>query len=102
MTRPAWSPDGRRIAFVYAGGIGVIDADGRNVRHFPPLGDPVANLAWSPDEDVLAFNTCCDEYEYGGGVLSPLISMVRLEDEGLVSVGPTGITGYYPAWVRGR
>jgi dipeptidyl aminopeptidase/acylaminoacyl peptidase len=57
---PAWSPDGRRIAFIrhsFAGVndlVHVMDADGTNLRHVPNSGfarDP----AWSPDGQHIVF-----------------------------------------------
>ena len=42
---PAWSPDGRRIAFDRGGTIHVIESDGSNERPIGPGGLP----AWSPD-----------------------------------------------------
>jgi Tol biopolymer transport system component len=57
---PAWSPDGRRIAFVTATGIDVIDVDGSHqrtlVRH--PFGDDdIVQPSWSPDGKMLAYWT---------------------------------------------
>ena len=55
---PAWSPDGRRLAFVSsragaAGDIHVMDADGSNVRRISDRGNITDNfiegLSWSPD-----------------------------------------------------
>ena len=50
-TNPAWSPDGRSIAFQRDGRIHVIDADGRNER---ALVDGISP-AWSPDGARIAF-----------------------------------------------
>ena len=48
---PAWSPDGRRIAFVITGKLYVVNADGSGHRTLTPrIGDgAAASLAWSPD-----------------------------------------------------
>jgi hypothetical protein len=62
---PAFSPDGRRIAFIYGGGdhsnaLWVIDADGTNRRKLAG-GDwaHVHYLVWSPDGERLAFSCGC-------------------------------------------
>jgi hypothetical protein len=52
---PAWSPDGRRIAFTRAGEIYVVDADGRNARRLTTMAQPGAFPAWSPDGRTIAF-----------------------------------------------
>ena len=49
--RPAWSPDGRRIAFHRQGAIYVIDADGSNEVLLTDGTDP----AWSPDGGSIVF-----------------------------------------------
>lgn len=59
--RPAWSPDGRRIAFVRSGAnsvgdIYLMDADGsRVVRR--TVGSNFWSVAWSPDSRRLAVST---------------------------------------------
>jgi TolB protein len=50
---PAWSPDGRRIAFHRGGTIHVIEADGSNERSLGQGWNP----AWSPDGTRIVFNT---------------------------------------------
>ena len=57
-TRPVWSPDGKKIAFVrggYYGGVFVMDADGTNVRRVSEVLDAVT-LTWSPNLKYLAFD----------------------------------------------
>lgn len=51
--RPAWSWDGRRIAFQRAGMIYVVNADGTNERRLATGSNP----AWSPDDSRIVFDT---------------------------------------------
>jgi Tol biopolymer transport system component len=55
---PAWSPDGRRIAFVITTRLYVTNADGsghRTLARLEGFGGEVASLAWSPDGRKLLF-----------------------------------------------
>jgi Tol biopolymer transport system component len=53
---PAFSPDGRSIAFLRGlGSIWLMDADGARQRRLPLAGDGHFDLAWSPDGRYLAF-----------------------------------------------
>jgi dipeptidyl aminopeptidase/acylaminoacyl peptidase len=101
MTRPAWSPDGTRIAFrdAYGGSIGIIDADGTNLEHFSVQVLNPGNLAWSFDGDVIAFNAFCDEFSLEQEVCPLGIQRVQLEDGALVPLEPVGVLRLYPAWV---
>ncbi len=49
---PAWTPDGRRIAFVQRGDVWVMDADGTRRARLVRAGD---EPAWAPDGRRLAF-----------------------------------------------
>lgn len=59
---PAWSPDGKRIAFVSArdGGnceIYVMDADGSGQKRLSRTPDDEYFLTWSPDGERIAYST---------------------------------------------
>ena len=67
-SQPAWSPDGRTIAFVSARGNGTGDdapkaqlwllpADGGEARQLTTLRDGVVSFAWSPDASRIAVVT---------------------------------------------
>ena len=60
--QPAWSPDGKLVAFIYNNGdIGVIPAEGGEPRRVSASGAPTGqtwrtlNLAWSPDGRRIRF-----------------------------------------------
>lgn len=58
-TFPAWSPDGKHIAFVFRGNetsqIGVVDVNGSNQRSITDDNDIHASPTWSSDSKQLAF-----------------------------------------------
>jgi hypothetical protein len=67
--QPAWSPDGRKIAFVagpagvVAGELTVMNADGSGVRRVDTdLGPNVSKPSWSPDGTQLAVSAFGDVY----------------------------------------
>jgi Tol biopolymer transport system component len=62
VDQPAWSPDGRRIAFNHAWydyelfhGLGLVNADGSNEMGFVDDLRPAWGPAWSPDGSQIAF-----------------------------------------------
>ena len=59
MTRlaPAWSPDGRKIAFGGDGEIYVMNADGRGLRRLTRNPASDGSPAWSPDGRRIAFGS---------------------------------------------
>jgi Tol biopolymer transport system component len=59
---PAWSPDGKQIAFARNDGLWIVDRDGLDRRLLVPghCGDP----SWSPDGALLTYR-CIDDDPYG-------------------------------------
>jgi TolB protein len=53
---PAWSPDGRRIAFDLDGRLGIMDVDGSNVVMLSFPGIRASRPAWSPAGARLVFD----------------------------------------------
>jgi Tol biopolymer transport system component len=52
-SRPRWSPDGKRLAFLRAGLLWLMNADGTGKRRL--TARPAAGPAWSPDGRWIAF-----------------------------------------------
>ncbi len=66
-TQPAWSPDGRRVAYtaLHAGGnmeLYVMDADGSNKRRLTDHPQPDDAPAWSPDGKQIVFRSYRDRH----------------------------------------
>ncbi len=67
---PAWSPDGKRIAFMGGGtnaseyDIWVMDADGTNLVQLTDSPGPDGWPAWSPDGTRIAFSSVRDDCAY--------------------------------------
>jgi TolB protein len=64
--RPAWSPDGKRIAWPSAregkAAIFVMDADGKNPRRLTPTDSEADEPSWSPDGKQLVFVSTRDGF----------------------------------------
>jgi len=62
-TDPAWSPDGKEIAFVGSEGLMVAQADGSSTRRVFEFPFDVSEPSWSPDGKLLAFGSADEEAE---------------------------------------
>jgi Tol biopolymer transport system component len=86
---PAWSPDGRRIAFASARegtrDIFVMDATGQGARRLTKTNDDDANPTWSPDGQEIAFHRGNDGHVYvmsaSGGSVRRLTKTLAPERE---------------------
>jgi hypothetical protein len=54
VTAPAWSPDGRRLAFVSDSGLFAMDADGSSLQRVAAT-TPTTAPSWSPDSSRIAY-----------------------------------------------
>ena len=112
---PAWSPNGRRLAFGWAygklrqlrgeewievAGIAVMDADGSNVRQITQLKRPTSSEdqqpVWSPDGKRIAF-------ERGNSSARPIdgraVFVVNVDGSGLRRLTPWSLhAGDHPDW----
>ncbi|PRX46909.1 dipeptidyl aminopeptidase/acylaminoacyl peptidase [Prauserella shujinwangii] len=69
-TAPAWSPDGRRLAFVRDGRLAVVPADGGEVELLTGCPPGAGAPRWSPDGRRLAFTAPVGP---AGGTDAPLV-----------------------------
>jgi Tol biopolymer transport system component len=92
---PAWSPDGRKLAFgvmltATEGGIAVVDADGTDFHVLARGPNQSVNPTWSPDGRELAFETNRDrDFE---------IYSVRVDGTGLRNLTNSPGEDRMPAW----
>jgi Tol biopolymer transport system component len=80
VQHPAWSPDGRRIAFSHECAIWVARADGSDLRRVTGGTRCAATPAWSPDGRRLAFS---DVFRRSGVRVSAAVAVVNVDGTGL-------------------
>ena len=98
---PAWSPDGRTIAFFSGAKIYLMNADGSEHRALTtPLGPRKRSLAWSPDGRKLAFlsQSGCGDFCFSLYVVGTDGSGLRDVTSELERRGPGRGPASDPAW----
>lgn len=105
---PAWSPDGRRIAFTYransegAGGqIWLVNADSTNKRMLAMPAQASATFTyptWSPNGKRVAFAYLIEPHAPKFGSSTGLIGVVRADGRGGVTKLKAGGDPWQPAW----
>jgi Tol biopolymer transport system component len=63
---PAWSPDGRRLAFIDEYKLMTIDRTGKGERRLSRNGEFVVGMAWSPKGGTLGYVAGTKAARYGG------------------------------------
>jgi Tol biopolymer transport system component len=93
-SRPAWSPDGRTIAFGNDQGLFTIGADGGGLKQLtvPLLGQP-EEATWSPDGSRLAFSAFVSSNPYANAIFT-----MNRDGTGLVRLTPVGGSDLGPKW----
>ncbi|HEX8421799.1 MAG TPA: LpqB family beta-propeller domain-containing protein, partial [Pyrinomonadaceae bacterium] len=89
---PAWSPDGKMIAYVRRPerALFVMNADGTNVRELTPVSDIAGKPSWSPDGQRIAF--------IGGSDLAYTLAVVNVDGTGRRRLVPLDGTYHEVAW----
>jgi Tol biopolymer transport system component len=86
---PAWSPDGRTIAFTPQGRVDLVSPDGAKLGSFRPDDNYPSHVRWSPDATQLTLSV--------GGAFSNAIFVVARDGTGLRKVFDPGFA-VAPAW----
>ncbi|MBA2361178.1 MAG: PD40 domain-containing protein [Actinobacteria bacterium] len=91
---PAWSPDGRRLAYL-AVGVFVANADGTASWEIAPIADSAFGLRWSPDGQRIAWREAAAIKSVATDGSSPALMTIRISPCDRLAPGSAGL-----AWSR--
>jgi TolB protein len=106
---PAWSPDGRQIAFEHFNGpnvtnydIYVMDADGTNIRQLTDNPRVDATPSWSPDGKKIAFESARAVNGVLQGTQIYVMNADGTDQRPLTNPTTDGRPNMSPSWGRGH
>jgi len=106
--QPSWSPDGKRIAFIYDPNVFTIAPDGTDPKSLTGYDGctDVYDPAWSPDGETIAFATYSNDQESGGIAFVPASGSGDRYLAGVPFAGARGthdpeLISHAPAWAPG-
>ncbi len=91
---PAWSPDGKKIAFLGLGGVYTMNPDGSNMEKIAPVKGWVELTTWSPDSKWILYGMNPDNIKFGFRILR-----ANVDTKEIVRVTPEGVNAVFGSWV---
>jgi Tol biopolymer transport system component len=100
---PAWSPDGRRLAFIHDYKLITIDQNGKDKRRVSRTGEFVIGAAWSPKSGTIGYVAGTTADRYGGAPRNLRVETVSADGKRvhILAREPAGsLIWGAPVWAR--
>jgi Tol biopolymer transport system component len=96
---PSWSPDGKRIAYMAAGGVWVMKADGSAKQNISHGTTRDSEPAWSPDGQFIAFTRTANKAP-GPETMDIWIMKSDGTEQRQVTFNHSNSASYSPSWSK--